>query len=175
MKIRKNGKVISLTESDLKRIVKKAMLSEAVAAAPNIAVDPDNAKFGYFNGKSYTPSGNITLEPEDKLQMFVFIPSSAPKGSIVTVRNSSIGGGGTVKSVAPTTTDGESAGAKRFGIESPSFVFVKLEFDSLESVAKSKGTKLPLKLTGNFEGGKDITIPVTIPTEMNVIQGGAKS
>lgn len=175
MKIKKNGKVIKLTESDLKKIVKKVLVTEAVAAAPNIAIQPEDVKLGYYNGKSVTPSGNITLNPGDVFKVHAFIPSSNPPGSIIDVQSSSLSLDGKVVSVGKTTGQGDSSGAKKMGIDTPSFVFARLEFTDLSQVAKYKGKRVVLKLTGNFEGGQTVSVPILIPSEMNVIQGGEKS
>lgn len=174
MKIKKNGKVIKLTESDLKKIVKKVLVTEAVAAAPNIGLQPNDAKVMYFDGKRYDTSGNLTLEPGDTFKMAIMIPSSSPAGSPVAINKATISGG-KVASKPQKTGDANDGAARRAGIDTPSFVFLRAEFDDLASVAKMKGKDATLSLTGNFEGGANVSVPVAIPSEMNVIQGSAKS
>tara|TARA_B100001287_G_C22672072_1_gene525760 strand:+ start:157 stop:684 length:528 start_codon:yes stop_codon:yes gene_type:complete len=175
MKIKKNGKVIKLTESDLKKIVKKVLVTEAVAAAPNIALKSNDAKIMYFNGRKFSTSGNLTLEPGDTFKMAIMIPSSSSPGSPVAINKAAISGGKITNTPQKTANTSEATHAKKAGVDTPSFVFLRAEFDDLASVAKMKGKDATLSLTGNFEGGPNVSVPVAIPSEMNVIQGSAKS
>ena len=69
MKIKKNGKVIKLTESDLKKIVKKVLVSEAVASDDNLT----GVKVKY-NGSL---RGNKTYKPNEEVQGH-FVLQAAP-------------------------------------------------------------------------------------------------
>jgi len=171
MKIKKNGKVIKLTESDLKKIVKKVLVTEAPMVADSIGVMPEKTKLGYFNGKQYYPTSNITLEPGDKLEMVFLIPSSAAPKSPLRIHNASITGG-KFKPFTTVTGTGDGVTGKKFDIKTPSFVYLRAAFDNPADVV---GKKLNMKVTGNFEGGKTISVPVTIPSDINVIDGSEKS
>tara|TARA_B100001769_G_C21947053_1_gene509992 strand:+ start:312 stop:827 length:516 start_codon:yes stop_codon:yes gene_type:complete len=171
MKIKKNGKVIKLTESDLKKIVKKVLVTEAATAVPSIGVMPEKTQLGYFNGKNFRPSSNITLEPGDKLKMVFLIPSTAAPKTPVRIHNGSISGGKFETFPQVTGTGGGTTG-KQYDIKAPSFIYLRASFDNPADVI---GKKLNMKVTGNFEGGQDISVPVTVPSNINVIQGSEKS
>lgn len=174
MKIRKNGKVINLSESDVKRIVKR-VLSESVQGSDNITVYPDKAGFGYNHGNGMSPSRDFKLNAGDRLDISVFIPSDAPKGSIVDISNPSASAGKVLK-IYPTTMDGQSSGAKKYvGDGFNSMIRVIVGFDDLEKLKSLKGKDVMLKLGGsNFTGG-DKTVKIKIPSEMNVVTGSPKS
>lgn len=174
MKIKKNGKVINLTESDVKRIVKR-VLNEAVTGADNITVYPEKAGFGYNHGTGMSPNTNFKVNPGDRLDISVFIPSDAPKGSVVDITSPSVSTGKVLK-VGKFTLDGSSAGAKNYGVEGfNSLVRVNVGFDDLERLKALKGKDVMLKLGGsNFTGG-DKTVKIRIPSEMNVVTGSPKS
>jgi hypothetical protein len=72
MKIKKNGKVIKLTESDLKKIVKKVLLSEAVTSDDNLR----GVKVKY----PATLRGNKTYKPNEEVQGH-FVLQAAPSYS----------------------------------------------------------------------------------------------
>ncbi len=174
MKIKKNGKVINLSESDVKRIVKR-VLSEAPQGSNNITVYPEKAGFGYNHGNGMSPSRDFKVNPGDRLDISVFIPSDAPKGSIVDISNPSVSAGKVIK-VQPSTLDGNSSGAKKYGVGGfNSMVRVIVGFDDLKKLKSLKGKDVMLKLGGaNFTGG-DKTVKIQIPNEMNVVTGSSKS
>ena len=174
MKIKKNGKVINLTESDVKRIVKR-VLNESAQGSDNITVYPEKAGFGYNHGNGLSPDSNFKVNPGDRLDISVFIPSDAPKGSIVDISNPSVSAGKVIK-VSKITLDGTSSGAKKYGVGGfNSMVRVIVGFDDLEKLKSLKGKDVMLKLGGsNFTGG-DKTVKIKIPSEMNVVTGSPKS
>lgn len=174
MKIKKNGKVINLTESDVKRIVKRT-LNEGVEGSNNITIYPEKVAFGYDYGKGFSPNKNITVNQGDTLKVMVLIPSDAPKGSIVSVTKPETAYASSIK-VGPMTIEGQSSGAKKYlGEGYNSVVKVIVEYDDLETLKKIIGSRKALKLNGsNFTGG-DKTVPIEIPKEMNVVTGSSKS
>jgi hypothetical protein len=173
MKIRKNGKVINLTESDVKRIVKRT-LNEAVTGANNINVYPEKAVFGYDHGDGMRKNKDITVNPGDTLRIAVFIPSDAPPKTPVSILNPSVDAG-TVSHVSKHTVDGKTSSMKNYGIDSPSVVRAMVSFDDLKKLKALIGSNLVLKLGGsNFNGG-DASVKVPIPSGMNVVTGSAKS
>ncbi len=174
MKIKKNGKVINLTESDVKRIVKR-VLNEGVEGSDNITIYPEKAAFAYNYGKGFTPNKNITVNQGDTLKVMVLIPSDAPKGSIVSVTKPESIYTSSIK-VQPTTMDGQSSGAKKYvGEGYNSLVRVTVEYDDLKLLKSIIGKTMKLRLNGgNFTGGDKI-VELEIPKEMNVVNGSSKS
>tara|TARA_R110000803_G_scaffold208035_1_gene276407 strand:- start:83 stop:568 length:486 start_codon:yes stop_codon:yes gene_type:complete len=86
MKIRKNGKVINLTESDLKRIVKKVLTEDSNCGNESPSFDPSIFKSGSHPpieefesvGKSMeVPSGKYTLIPVSNERSIYYVYDSS--------------------------------------------------------------------------------------------------
>lgn len=176
MKIKKNGQVIRLTESDLKKIVKRVLVTEAVAATSNISVDPASTVVGYFDEDGKITDGNMTLNPEDPFRFIALIPSESAPGSKLDIYDIKMPAGGVSKNKPVATGNTEKSGmSRKLGIKTPSFVALRGEIKNINALENLIGKKVTMQVTGNFEGSPKINVPIAIPSSLNIIGGSNKS
>lgn len=176
MKIKKNGQVIRLTESDLKKIVKRVLVTEAVAATSNISVDPAATVVGYYDEDGKITDGNMTLNPEDPFRFIALIPSESAPGSKLDIYDIKMPAGGVSKNKPVATGNTEKSGmSRKLGIKTPSFVALRGEIKNINALENLIGKKVTMQVTGNFEGSPKINVPIAIPSSLNIIGGSNKS
>ena len=139
MKIRKNGKVINLTESDLRRIVKK-VISEGVTATPNVDFykAADNITVTDGNGQSildFAKHNSIAIKP-----------NRFDRDEIMTI---------TIPGLKAESADifSKEGGLKSVNVEDDK-IMINVSLFGSESLGKEE-----LYVTGNVDGGsKTITL-----------------